>query len=159
MFSTGGTLFFVSAAPHFEVWENSNVKVFDKPRHFTDRKHFNYFPWIHTGVAKFIVCMIFLMYIATTQHLNCIRQSKQESKKHNLQFIFLKHLWTWSKFKVVKPTIDLDRGYKYSKFERFHFNSVREKATLKFFMWNLSVISLEHVQKVKNSGIFKICVK
>ena len=45
----------------------------------------------HTPVTQFILCLVFLMYVAIIQQLNYSRQeSKQESKKHNLQFIFLK---------------------------------------------------------------------
>ena len=76
----------------YGVWKNPNVKVFNKPQHLTDQKHVNYLPWIYTQVAQFILCMTFLMYIATIQHLNyCRQESKQESKKNNLQFTFLTH--------------------------------------------------------------------
>ena len=51
-------------------------------------------PWTHISVTQFILCMIFLMLVATIQHLNYSWQEpKQESKKHNLQLIFLTHLW------------------------------------------------------------------
>ena len=41
------------------------------------------------------------MYVVTIQHLN---YNEQESKKHNLQFMF--HLWPWNKAKVVKSGMD-----------------------------------------------------
>ena len=52
--------------------------------------------------------MIFLMYQATTEHLNYSKpESKQKSQKHYLQFIFLSHLWPWNKVKVIKPTMKM----------------------------------------------------
>ena len=36
----------------------------------TNKKHVNYLPWIHTKVTQIILCMIFMMLVATKQHLN-----------------------------------------------------------------------------------------
>ena len=82
----------------YEVWQNPDFKVFDMPRHLTNQKHVSYLLWTDNRVAQFILCMIFLMYVATIQYLNYSRQkSKQESKKHNLHFTFLTYLWPWNK--------------------------------------------------------------
>ena len=62
----------------YGIWENPNVKVFDKPGQLANQNHANYLPWTHTSLTQFILCMIFLMYVAIIQHLNC---SRQESKK------------------------------------------------------------------------------
>ena len=51
-------------------------------------KNVNYFPWRHTSIAQSLLWMLFSMYVRTIQHLN---YSRQESEKHNLQFIFLSH--------------------------------------------------------------------
>ena len=60
------------------VWENPNVKVFDKARHLTDQKHVNYLPWTHTKVEQFILYIpIHTMYVATIQHLNYSRQESE----------------------------------------------------------------------------------
>ena len=73
------------------------VKVFGMPRHLTKQKHVKNLPWTDTKVTQFVLCMIFLMYVATIQNLNDSRQeSKQESQEHNLKFIFLTHLWPWN---------------------------------------------------------------
>ena len=91
----------------YGVWENPKVKVFNKPRHFTDQKHVNYLLW-NPRVTQFILGMVFLMYLAPLQYLNHSRQeSKQESKKHNLQLIFLTNLWPWNKAKVIKATMKM----------------------------------------------------
>ena len=44
--------------------------------------------------------IFFFICVATIQHLN---YKRQESKMHNLQFIFLTPLWPWNKVKVIKP--------------------------------------------------------
>ena len=69
--------------PKFEFSPSSDI--------LTDQKHV--ISLAHIPVTQFILCMIFLMYKATIQHLNYSRQeSKQESKMRNLHFIFLTYL-------------------------------------------------------------------
>ena len=71
-------------------------------------KNRNYLSWTRTRVAQFTLCMIFLMNTATIQHLNYSRwKSKQESKKHNLQFTFLTHSWSSHKVKVIKTALKM----------------------------------------------------
>ena len=36
-----------------------NVQVFDKPRHFTDEKHVNHLPWLHTSHTNQITHNLF----------------------------------------------------------------------------------------------------
>ena len=48
----------------YDVWENPNFKVFDKPRHLTYQKH-HHLPWKHTKFTSIILCVIFLRYVAT----------------------------------------------------------------------------------------------
>ena len=91
----------------FECKTTKILLLFHKPRHLTDEKHVHFVPWTHTRIAQFILCMN-LMYVATIWHLNNTRQeSKQVSKKHNLQFIFLTHLWPWNKVKVINSTMKM----------------------------------------------------
>ena len=47
----------------------------------------------YTPVTQNIPCLIFLMYGRNTQRLN---YGGQESKKNNLQFMILLHLWPWT---------------------------------------------------------------
>ena len=87
------------------------------------------------------------MYVATIQHLNYSRQepkeeSEQESRKCNLKFIFLIHLWPWNSqgHQIYNENVDSKQGYNYAKLERSHYNSVQEKGHVKvfyfiFFKW------------------------
>ena len=61
---------------------------------------------------------------------------------------------TW--YKLVDPK----ECWSNTKFEKPHLNSVHEKANNKVFVksGNISIISLEYVQKVENSGKFMICM-
>ena len=56
--------------------------------------------------------------------------------------------------------VDSKQGYNNAKFEKPCLNSVHEKANNKVFVksGNISIISLEYVQKVENSGKFMICM-
>ena len=106
--------------------------VFNKPWHLTNQMHVNHLPWSHTRVTQFILCMVFFMYISTTQHLNYSRQSK----KHNLQFIFLTHLWLWNKVKIIKPTMKMHTLSKVIIMQSLKDLALRvseKKAMLKFF--------------------------
>ena len=58
----------------------------------------------YTPVTQIILCIIFLIYVATIQSLN---YRVQESKTCNLQSIFLTHLRLWSKVKVIKSTMTM----------------------------------------------------
>ena len=68
---------------HFcKLWFLNKIPMLksDKPRHLTDQKLINYLPWPHTRAAQFMLCIIFLVYVATIKRLNCSRwESKQES--------------------------------------------------------------------------------
>ena len=48
-----------------------------------------YLPWTHTRVTQIILCIIFLMYVATIQYLNYRGQDK---KTCTLHFIFRGHV-------------------------------------------------------------------
>ena len=53
--------------------------------------------------------------------------------------------------------VDPNSGYKYAKFKRSYFNGVQEKAkNFCFKQGNMSIISLEHTQKINDSGVFII---
>ena len=140
----------------YGVWVNPNVIVFDKPRHLTDQNHSNYLPWIHTTVAQIILRIIYLMYIATIQHLH---YRGQESETHSLCFIFLTHLSPWNKVKVIKPTryVGPSEGYEHANFKRFCFNDVWGKVL--FFPTRKYVNFLPYTcTKIKSRGIFMICL-
>ena len=78
----------------FMVSEKIQVQVLNNPSHLTDQKHVN-LKFIST---RFILCMIFLIYVSTIQHLNYSRQeSKQESQKPQFVVCIL----------VIKPTIKM----------------------------------------------------
>ena len=71
--------------------------------------------------------MIFLIFLATIQHLNYSRhQSEQKSKKHNLHFMFLTlvTLKQGQSHQTFNENVDPEQGYTHAKFERSHFNSV-----------------------------------
>ena len=103
--------------------------------------------WTHTRAVQFIVCMILLMYVATIQHLNYSRQSK----KYNLQFIFLTHLWPWNEVKVIKIAMKMLTPKKVIIMQSLKdlVLTVPEKKTIWSFLkqGNMSFISLEHVLK------------
>ena len=133
------------------VWENPNVNVFDKHSHLTDQKHVNYLLWTHTRVAQFILCTVYLMYVATIPHLSYSRQeSKQESKKHSLHFWHTCDLETKSLSGNLKWNCRPRTRFNHAKFEWSPFNSApppppkKKKATLKFLIkrGNMSIISL-----------------
>ena len=52
-----------------------------------------------TGRKKSILCMICLMYVATIHCINCTRQ---DSKIHNVQRVFLTNMWSLNKVKIIK---------------------------------------------------------
>ena len=91
----------------------------------------------YTPVTQSILCLIFLMYVRTTQHIN---YGRQESEK---QFSGLKFQHTW--YELVDPK----QSYNNAKFEKPRSNSVHKKANDKVFVksGNMSIISLEYVQK------------
>ena len=104
--------------------------------------------------------MIFLMCVATIQHLNySTQESKQKPKKHNLQFIFLTHLWPWKKsqgHQTNNENVDHEQGYNHAMFERSHFNNVQEKGDIKVLFkrgGNVSYLPWT-CAKIKNCGIF-----
>ena len=75
---------------------------------------------------------------ASLRGSNYSRQEiKQEFKKHNLQFIFLTHLWPWNKVKVIKPTMKMWISNKViimQSLKDLTLTTVFEKkVTLKFF--------------------------
>ena len=88
----------------------------------------------YTSVTEIIVCIIFLMYIATIQHSN---YKRQESKTCNLQFIFLTNLWPWNSqgHQTYNDNVDpkSKEGYNHNKFEWPWFDGMREKANFLFF--------------------------
>ena len=97
------------------------------------------------------------MYVATTQHLNC---RGQESKPHSLKFTFLTPVTLKQSqgHQTFNDNVDPKLGYKHAKFERSCFDGVCQKANIKGFsvsfvffkQGNLSITSLEHVQKNQN---------
>ena len=100
----------------------------------------NYLPCTHTIVAQFILCMIFWMSAATTQHWNYSGQKSEEKKNththsHNMQFCSWR-TWPWNKVKVISPratNVDREQGYNLAKFERSLFHDVWEKTNVKIF--------------------------
>ena len=74
----------------YGIWENPNVRVFDKPRHFSNQKHINYLTWTHSRVAHIILCVDVSMYVTNKQHSNYNEQ--QSEKKVYLKFMFLTQL-------------------------------------------------------------------
>ena len=88
--------------------------------------------------------MIFLIHVATVQHLNydtsnSREESKQEVKKHNLHFVFLtpvalkqsqdhqtynENLDPEQDHQTYNENLDPEQGYNHAKFERSRFNSV-----------------------------------
>ena len=133
------------------------LKVFNMPRQLIDQKHINYLPWTHTSVTWFILCMICSMYVVTIQHLN---YSRQESKKHILQFIVPTPLWPWNKVNVTKPTIKmltLSKAITMQSLKDLALTVSEEKATLKFVQTRkyVTFLSWTHA-KIKNNGILMI---
>ena len=62
----------------------------------------------------------------------------------------LTHLGPWNKVKVIKHGYELlEQGYSHANFERPLTNSVHQKANILVQSENMSVISLEYVQKWK----------
>ena len=94
----------------------------------TDQRHVNYLPSTHTRVAQFMLCMIFLMYVATIQHLNYSRQeSKQEFKKAQFAAFISNTLVTLKQrqgHQTSNENVDSKQGYDNVKFERSPFNGV-----------------------------------
>ena len=58
----------------YGVSENPKVIVSNKPTHFSNQKHINYLPWIHSSVAQTITCVVASTYVTNTQHLNYSEQ-------------------------------------------------------------------------------------
>ena len=59
---------------------------------------------------------------------------------------------TWKQgqgHQIYNDNVGPKQAYNHAKFERSHFNSVREKASITVFFkrGNMSIICLEHVQK------------
>ena len=118
-------------------------------RHLTDQKHENDFSWTRTKVSQFILCMIFLMSVATIQHLNYSRQeSKQGSKKTNFRLNFrdICDLQIKSRSsnlqRKCRPRVQSSKDLAITVSEK--------KAMIKCFFFkrdNMSVTSLEHVRK------------
>ena len=117
------------------VWVNPNVKGLDKPWYLNDEKHVNYLPWIHIRVTQIILCISFIMYVASIQHLN---YRGQESKTRNLQLIFLTHLWPYTKSRSshLQWQCRPKKGYNRAKFKGSCFSGVQEKANIKVFFSN-----------------------
>ena len=136
------------------VWLNPDVEVFEKLRHLTNKKHVYCLPWLYISHITHIVCIIFLMYVATIQ---CLNNRRQETKPSNLQHIVLTHLWPWNSqsHQTYNDNVDCKQSYNQAKFERSYFNGVWEKTMFsdtfrKFSKWgNLLIISPEHVCKWK----------
>ena len=65
---------------------------------------------------------------------------------------------------TYNDNVDSKHGYNHAKYESSFFDGVQEKTNVKVcFTSNeeyMSIISLEHVRKIKikNSGIFMICL-
>ena len=85
------------------------------------------------------------MCIATIQKLNYSRQeSKEQSRKYNLQFIFLTHVTLKQSqgHQTYNEYVDPEQGYKHAKYERSRFNSVQRKVTFKDFSSNEEICPL-----------------
>ena len=142
----------------YGVLINPIVKIFDKPSHLTNEKCVNFLPWIHSSDIQIILRIIFLMHVATIQHLN---YSGQESQTHNLQFIFLTHPWPWSKVKVIKPKMTIytrSKGMIMQSLKDLVLMMSEKKPMLKFFLkhvsikahvhWHTSMFEHVHTQKI-----------
>ena len=69
------------------------------------------------------------MYVATIQHLN---DNGQESKKHNLQFMFLTHvtLKRSQGHETYNENVDPVQDYNHAKFKRSCFKCLKKAAFL-----------------------------
>ena len=110
----------------------------------------------HTPVAQFILCMIFLIHVATVQHLNydtsnSREESKQEVKKHNLHFVFLTPvaLKQSQDHQTYNENLDPEQGYNHAKFERSRFSSVWDKGDLQIFS-NKDISQLSPLNMCRN---------
>ena len=146
-------------------------------RYLTDKKHVNYCLWKHTRVTQFILCIILLMSVATTQQLNCKRTRIQNTQFPDCicdtpltlnQTWFLTHLWPW-----IKPnfwhTSDLESKSRSPDLQWQNADPSKviivqslkdlalmvseKKPMLKGFLKqrNMSIISLEHVWNSKTA--------
>ena len=87
----------------------------------------NNLPWAHTSVTQFILCIIFITYVATI-HLN---GSREESKRHNLQYLTPVTLKQSQFHQKNDENIDPTQGYNHAKFEESCFDSVWVKCELR----------------------------
>ena len=112
----------------YGIWVNPSVKVFDRPSHLTHENHVNYLPWIHITVTQIILGIIFLMCVATIQHLN---YRGQESKTHNLQFISDTPvtLKQGQGYQTETENVDLKKGYNLAKFKDLAFMVLEKRPT------------------------------
>ena len=55
----------------------------------------------YTPVTQSILCLNFLMCVATMHHKTTVHKSK-----NNLQLMFLTYLWPWNMVEVIKPVIN-----------------------------------------------------
>ena len=124
--------------------------------------------FLQTRITQIIPCMIFLMRVATIQHLN---YNWQESRKHKLQFNFLTHLTLiqGQGYQTYNDNVDLEQGYYYANFESSHFRDVYEKANVKGCCFVCFLVSNEDIceffplnscksLKEKKSYMFMICL-
>ena len=91
---------------------------------------FEYKPVIHI-----ILCIFFLMYVATIQHLKV-----QRTRIKNTQFaVYISDTSVTLKqsegHQTYNCNVDLKLGYNNAKFERSRFNGAREKANVIFFFY------------------------
>ena len=101
----------------------------------------------------------FLLYVATIQQSNHSRQ-KSESKKHNLHFIFLTHMWLWNKVKVIKPAMKMLNPSKViimQSLKDLALTVSKKKAMLKCFFPKEEVCHLSPLNMCeKKGGLFMI---
>ena len=91
------------------------------------------------------------MHVATTHHLN---YSRQESKKHNLQFIFLTPV-TFEQshgHQTYNEKVDPKQGYNHAKCERSYYNNIRATGYSKSFFKRGNMLSPLKMWRKKKGG-------
>ena len=70
----------------------------------------------------------------------------QRSRIQNMRFA-VDIFWHIHDLETYNNNVDIKESYNHAKFEKSHFNDTWEKANIEVFSDNMSIISLEHVQK------------
>ena len=116
----------------------------------------HYVSYIHSSHMKRTV-LIFSMCVATTHYSTTVDKI----------LLTICSLWFWHTCDLEirsRPSnwydlLEPEQCYNHANFERTPSNSVHQKFNIKVFIKpNMSIVSLGHVQKVENSGIFIICL-